>query len=232
LPVAAALPVNSADSAIRAAATAPAASAASAAEFTDTRSLADGLASRLRRQLGELAHAVLALLEEQSCEDPPAFVDAALASLGAAAASADLQALRGDLLYFLDSPLGRQIRKLPPAQRRHEISFVSTCEAAPHRVALRGQMDLLLWDAGQPMVVDFKYAHRRAADLDPYLAQLDAYAWAANRLAGSAAEVQTQLVFLRDRSPPLVHVATIARQQAVVDGLAELCRREVQGLMA
>jgi ATP-dependent helicase/nuclease subunit A len=183
--------------------------------------------SRQRRQQGELAHAVLALLGERSCDDPEGFVDAGLASLAPADSGFDLPTLRADLLFFLQSPLGQQVRRLPAGHRRHEMPFVCSHSVPPHRAQLRGQMDLVLWDAGRLVLVDFKYAHRQShpGSVEPYLRQLDAYAWAAGQLLPMGpTEIETQLVFLRDRSPPLQHLSTLGRQQSNAERLTALGR--------
>lgn len=167
--------------------------------------------------LGSLVHEVLAHWSPPQHIDEAAdanVVEAWLRHRGLDADATSYAQVRGDLLAFGRSPLGMRLRELGSAQRRHELPFVLEADAAGTRGVLRGQIDLLAWDAGAPWVVDFKYALRRPNDA-AYLRQLDAYAWAAAELCGHQGSVRCCLVYLREANAVTEHVATPERQAAM-----------------
>ncbi len=181
------------------------------------------------RARGRLAHAILAAMGEVNQRDVSAFVEEHLRLLGYDAQDERLADVREDVAAFLRSALGRRLSALPAAERRHELPFTLELAAAPHRVVLHGQIDLLYWDAGRPVIVDYKHAKADGFGLAAYATQLDAYALAVERICGVKGDIATRLVFLRDRAEPLTRVVTPAKRaglaqaaHAVVSAMAQL----------
>lgn len=182
-------------------------------------------------QRGRLAHAVLAAVERR-IEQPSVavFIAAELRQAGYDPADPRLLGVQADLLHFLESPLGRLILKLDPAQRRHELPFQLAVAASPYRVTLHGQIDLLYWDNEGPVVVDFKHAHAATTDLGPYETQLNAYALATAKLCQVGGDpIRTRLVFLRDRDRPVEHLVTPALRLRVEKQISAAAALLAQG---
>jgi hypothetical protein len=154
-----------------------------------------------------------------SCDD---FVDEELARAGCDPTASELAEIRGDVIAFLASPLGRKLRALPSDARRPELPFQLKVDAPPHACLLQGQFDLLYWDDGGPVVLDYKYARASAASLASYQLQLDTYALAAAELCNFAGPVRTQLVFLRDRAAPHERMVTPALRAGLVDQIGRI----------
>lgn len=150
-------------------------------------------------RLGDLAHQVLACLDDFRC-DPrdEAFVDRGLERLGYASSDARLGTLREDLVAFLRSPLGRTLKKLPSDRRHHEWPFALKTEVGTKSVIMRGQIDLVAQPDEKFVVVDFKYAFARG-EIAPYKLQLEAYAWALGVYLQSKAPIACALVYLKER---------------------------------
>ena len=159
---------------------------------------------------GSLAHAVLAALERHAeAPDTDAFIVNELRRAGYDPNDPALTEVRADLRAFLGSRLGAALLRLPAESRRPELPFALPVAAAPYTACLRGKLDLLVWDAEGPVIVDYKHARQNDAHLAPYLAQLEAYAWAVMQLCQVRTPVRTRLVFLRDHAAtPLQHVVT------------------------
>jgi len=193
-------------------------------EETKLHAAADPPLDALAR--GRLAHAVLAALERRAEQaSDRAFVRDEIAALGYDLADSRLAGTVVNLERFLASPAGRALAALPVEQRRHELPFVLAVDAAPFGAAVHGQMDVLTWEAGRPVVVDFKNAKRSATSLDAYRLQLEAYATAAAALCelGDAA-VCTRLVFLAEASEPLDFEVTAAMRTSFLARTADVVR--------
>jgi ATP-dependent exoDNAse (exonuclease V) beta subunit len=206
----------------------PSRPAASTAAYLAPLDVQTSLSASLR---GELAHAILAEIDErpQHASDA-AFVAAMLRRRGFAPGDRRVADVRHNVERFLQSNLGQHILALPAQRRRHEMPFQLVVPQGPHRITLHGQLDLAFWDTLGPVIVDYKHAASDdtdasgfgAADEAAYLRQLDAYAWALSRLCAIPGDVRCYLVYLKDETPPLLHVATAARQAALADRLSHL----------
>ncbi|RYF11338.1 MAG: hypothetical protein EOO40_03515, partial [Deltaproteobacteria bacterium] len=176
---------------------------------------------------GEIAHNILARLGERPAyANDAAFVDDMLRRLGHAPDDSRVKAVVRHVNTFLASPLGVKLVALPDTGRRHELPFQIAVPHGPHTVVLNGQLDLAFCDGEGAAIVDFK--HTTAGPHDAaYLRQLDAYAWALSRLAGTLEPVRCYLVYLKDTSAPRLHMATIARQAAIAARLETLASQLV-----
>jgi ATP-dependent exoDNAse (exonuclease V) beta subunit len=106
----------------------------------------------------------------------------------------DIAEVRQDVARFLDTPFARG---LAGRALRRELPFLLSIPFGDGaRLLLRGQIDLLILDAGGITVIDYKHARR--GDDDDYRFQLDAYALAAHQLYPSAPSVSAGLVFLKE----------------------------------
>lgn len=200
---------------------------ASAAAFVPAQSDGelDGSLDPMSR--GRLAHGILAAIEGLAhASSLDAFIDAELARAGFDPKEPRLSDIRADVSAFILSPLGRRIVAKGSANLRPELPFQLSVPGRP-RVLLNGQMDLLMWDDGAPVVVDYKHARRNVAALSTYNVQLDAYAAASAQLCGYEGPVRTMLVFLRDRRAPLLREVTVAMQQEFLGTVARIGREVV-----
>jgi ATP-dependent exoDNAse (exonuclease V) beta subunit len=167
----------------------------------------------LRR--GTLAHR---LLERCDFARGGADLDELLAADGYRPTEPAVAEVRAHVARFLGSEFARG---LAGAAVRRELPFLLAVPMPEGALYVRGQIDLLLLDAGGVTVLDYK--HARAADAPAYQRQLDAYALAARRLYPSAPSVRTGLVFLKEADPT----------PHLVDGAdAESCAAELGALGA
>jgi ATP-dependent helicase/nuclease subunit A len=143
---------------------------------------------------GTLAHRILERL------DFAAGPDAARALVEAEAATeapAERERLAALVLGVLGSALGRELAGRPPARLRREAPFLLHAAGERARLAIKGQMDLVLLDDDRVTVLDYKLTSH--GSLEPYLFQLETYAHAARAVYGRPAVAG--VVFLRPGGP-------------------------------
>jgi ATP-dependent exoDNAse (exonuclease V) beta subunit len=144
----------------------------------------------LRR--GTLAHRLL-----QRCDFTADGLDALLRAEGYDPADPAVADVRADVMRFVATPFARALVGRP---LRRELPFLLAVPLpSGGRLLVRGQMDLVLFDAGGVTVLDYK--HARAGHPDDYRFQLQAYALAARRLYPDAPAISTGLVFLKESDP-------------------------------
>jgi ATP-dependent helicase/nuclease subunit A len=173
---------------------------------------------------GTLAHAMLA---EIGLGAPPPAQRAQLAAVAARRGydpgDAGVVGIRDAVIRFLGAPPGLElIEAAADGRLRRELPFLMRLgggqAGGPPACYLNGAIDALVAprSGGRLLVIDFKYAHRRAEAADRYRLQLAAYALAASRAHGGA-PVEARLQFLRgdlgvlDVTPTAEALADLAR---------------------
>jgi ATP-dependent helicase/nuclease subunit A len=165
----------------------------------------------LRR--GTLAHRLL----ERCRFEGDADLDAILVADGYDPAEPAVAEVRQDVARFLATPFARALRGRP---LRRELPFLLSVPFGDGaQLHVRGQIDLLVLDAGGITVLDYKHARR--GDEADYRFQLQAYALAASRLYPSAPAISAGLVFLKE-ADPTPRVAPLSPDAGFSDGLARL----------
>ena len=144
---------------------------------------------------GQLVHGILEGLERLVDHgSTAAFVDAELRALGYDPHDPIVRIPRRDALAFLASDLGKLLSDITPAKRYQELPFHLEVPGPESTLVLLGQIDLVAWVDGQPVVVDFKHAAYSPQSERHYAWQLDAYATA---VAQGEATVDTRLVYIK-----------------------------------
>ncbi|MEW6433999.1 MAG: UvrD-helicase domain-containing protein [Myxococcota bacterium] len=105
---------------------------------------------------------------------------------------------------FWGTPFGRRLGALGEGRVHRELPFLlSLSDGAGFRLALKGQIDLLVEEDGEVLVVDYKTSVPSPAGLEPYRFQLGCYALAARRFITRDVPLRAGIVYLRheDRTP-------------------------------
>jgi hypothetical protein len=174
---------------------------------------------------GRLAHAVLAGIDRCArVEDAAAFVAHELQRRAVDSNLRELESLGADLVAFLAGDVGRRLLALPPSARRPELPFELLVAGDGLRVFVTGQIDMLCWYDSAPWVIDYKHAHQAWARAEGYRLQLELYALAAERMCGAKGDVETSLVFLRDRSLTRTEAVSVAKRRALEARILDVAR--------
>jgi DNA-binding transcriptional ArsR family regulator len=130
--------------------------------------------------------------------------------------------VRQDVQAFIQSQTGRALLELGTDHRRHELPFQLALPAGESRAVLHGQLDLLVWDEGGPLVIDFKHARSGGPGFEAYQIQLQAYALAVERLCEVDGDIRTRLAFLKERGPPRELTVTAAMRRELENDVARV----------
>jgi ATP-dependent helicase/nuclease subunit A len=138
---------------------------------------------------------------------------------------------------FWATPFGRRLGALGDARVHRELPFLlSLAGGDGFRLALKGQIDLLVEEDGPVLVVDYKTSVPSAAGLAPYRFQLGCYALAARHFIGREVPVRAGIVFLRhdDLAPQFLDALPDAAEleRALVAEARTLARSQVTGAWA
>lgn len=99
---------------------------------------------------------------------------------------------------FWRTPFGLRLGALGDERVHRELPFLLTLtDDAGFRLALKGQIDLLVEEDEEALVVDYKTSVPPASGLEHYRFQLGCYVLAARRFLGKPVGVRAGIVFLR-----------------------------------
>lgn len=133
---------------------------------------------------------------------------------------------------FWSTPLGGRLAALGEGRVHRELPFLlSLSDGRGFRLALKGQIDLLVEEDGEVLVVDYKTSVRSKAGLEPYRFQLGCYVLAAHRFVTREVPVRAGIVYLRDAdlTPDFLDapVDAAALERSLVEQARELTRAQV-----
>lgn len=132
---------------------------------------------------------------------------------------------------FWGTPFGRRIASLGEERVHRELPFLLSLTDGAFRLALKGQIDLLVEEDGEVLVIDYKTSSSSPAGLEPYRFQLGCYALAARRFVTREVPIRAGIVFLRDedRSPHFLGtpVDAASLERTLIDLARALTRAQV-----
>ncbi|MEW5739304.1 MAG: UvrD-helicase domain-containing protein [Myxococcota bacterium] len=154
------------------------------------------------RTLGTAAHKLLELTSLREVGTPR--LSAHLKELQATEGLSALgEAVPAWVERFWGTPFGRRVAALGDERVHRELPFLLSLQDGAFRLALKGQIDLLVEEDGEVLVIDYKTSVPSPAGLAPYRFQLGCYALAARRFIARDVPIRAGIVFLRheDRTP-------------------------------
>jgi ATP-dependent exoDNAse (exonuclease V) beta subunit len=130
-------------------------------------------------------------------------VRALLASEGRPGDGAEAASLIDDVSAFAESPLGRQLARLPASRLLRELPFLLAVGEEDVTLHVRGAVDVLaVLEDGTALVLDYKHTAASGRGADDYAFQLACYALAMRGFLPRGVTLCAGIAFLKDRGAP------------------------------